>query len=246
MAQNQSEDGTPTGNAPVSNNSSSGGGSSSSNVESTAKHNSDDLVEALTAAMPPSMSSQRSKTADEILAEMNRIPLFMTTLDETDGEGGENVMLEAIKALAYEGSKAEVAANFREQGNEAARGKLWKDAREFYTKAIASVQGKVKLSEAPNDDDFAGAAGADAVPTTSTRILDVTDVEEDQVTPVDEEAEAKKEREIEEACLANRALCNLEMSITSPNPSSPTTTTTTSITITTTDTKHPQVFPPHS
>ena len=168
----------------------------------------DDFVEAITAAMPPSMEDKRTRTADEILTELNRIPLFMTTLDETDGEGGENVMLEAIKALAYEGTKAEVAQNFREQGNEAARAKLWKDAREFYTKAIASVQGKVKLSEAPPKDPSPDAA----------RITDVTEGEDPQieVKELDEEVEAIKEREIEEACLANRALCNLEMSITAP------------------------------
>ncbi|KAF2211287.1 hypothetical protein CERZMDRAFT_68787 [Cercospora zeae-maydis SCOH1-5] len=141
--------------------------------------------------MPPSMEEKRAKTASELLAEMNRVPLFMTTLDETDGAGGENVMLEAIKALAYEGTKAEVAANFREQGNEAARAKNWSDAREFYSKAIASVQGKRIIDVTERDDAAAAAKKGTEV--------------------VDEEAEKAKEREIEEACLANRALCNLEL-----------------------------------
>ncbi|USW56473.1 Putative tetratricopeptide-like helical domain superfamily, cns1/TTC4, wheel [Septoria linicola] len=177
--------------------SSSNGGD---NAAAKQHQNADNFVDAVTAAMPPSMEEMRSKTADELLAEMNRIPLFMTTLDETDGEGGENVMLEAIKALAYEGTKAEVAANFREQGNEAARSRLWNDAREFYTKAIASVQGKIKLVDAPEDAH------------SSARITEVTDEDPTiKVTELDEEAEAIKEREIEEACLANRALCNLEM-----------------------------------
>lgn len=173
----------------------------------------DSFVDNITAAMPPGMEEKRTKTADELLAEMNRVPLFMTTLDETDGEGGENVMLEAIKALAYEGTKAEVAANFREQGNETARAKNWKDAREFYSKAIASVQGKVKLVEAPEKDDDP------ALPSTSSasaqRIIDVTELDDAAkkgTEELDEEAEKAKEREIEEACLANRALCNLELS----------------------------------
>jgi hypothetical protein len=42
----------------------------------------------------------------------------MRTLDETDGAGGPNMALEAIRSLAYEGVRSEVAGNFREQGNE--------------------------------------------------------------------------------------------------------------------------------
>lgn len=159
----------------------------------TASHNeeADQFVESVSAAMPPGMQRTQQMSADEILKEMNRVPLFMTSLDETDGEDGENTMLEAIKALAYEGTKAEVAENFREQGNEAARAKLWKDAREFYTKAIQSIRGQVKTTDAEEDPS-----------------MKVTE-------ELDQEAEAKKERLIEEACLSNRALCNLEMSITS-------------------------------
>ena len=146
----------------------------------------------MTAAMPPGMQRAKQTSADELLAEMNRVPLFMTTLDETDGADGENVMLEAIKALAYEGTKAEVAANFREQGNEAARAKLWQDAREFYAKAIQTLRGQLSTTEAEEEAEV-------------------------KVVELDEEAEAQKERAIEEACLANRALCNLEMSISAPH-----------------------------
>ncbi|EME81133.1 uncharacterized protein MYCFIDRAFT_140497 [Pseudocercospora fijiensis CIRAD86] len=140
----------------------------------------------MSAQMPPGMRTREQKSADEVLKELNRVPLFMTSLDETDGEGGENVMLEAIKALAYEGTKAEVAANFREQGNEQARAKNWKDARDFYTQAIQTLRGTLKTTEAEPD--------------ASVKVIEI-----------DEEAEAKKEREHEEACLVNRALCNLEM-----------------------------------
>lgn len=151
----------------------------------------DQFVDSVSAAMPPNMQRNQQMSADEILKEMNRVPLFMTSLDETDGDGGDNTMLEAIKALAYEGTRAEVAENFRQQGNEAARAKLWKDAREFYTKGIQALRGQAKTTEAEDDHSI-------------------------EVVELDEEAEAKKERSIEEACLSNRALCNLEMSITSP------------------------------
>jgi tetratricopeptide (TPR) repeat protein len=141
------------------------------------------------AAMPPAMAEIKSLSVDEVIKEMNRIPLFMTTLDETDGEGGENDALEALKALAYEGTKAEIAENFRQQGNECARSKQWKDAKEFYDKAIAALKAP---KEEPDPED---------VP----QIIDITEVE------VDEEEEAKKHKVIEEACYINRALCNLEM-----------------------------------
>lgn len=40
-----------------------------------------------TPALPPHMASVRSHTADEIVQMMNRTPLFMTSLENTEGEG---------------------------------------------------------------------------------------------------------------------------------------------------------------
>lgn len=147
------------------------------------------------AAMPPVMDQVRQHTADDILKMMNKMPLFMTTLDETDETGGENMALEAIKALAYEGTRAENAANFRENGNEQAKLRRWADAREFYDKALAAL----KLPQKPQD------------PEEGEPDMDV----ELELDPVEEE---RKEREIEEASLANRALCNLELSNCCPSP----------------------------
>jgi hypothetical protein len=138
--------------------------------------------------LPPPMAEMRQYGADEVYAMLNRVPLFMTELDETDGAGGDNVELEALRALAYEGTRAEVAGNFREQGNESARAKSWKDAREFYTKAIQALKG-------PRQSGVEGSFGPD---------IDVVEVDEGE--------EEKKERAIDEACYVNRALCNLEMS----------------------------------
>ncbi|KAK4613921.1 Hsp70/Hsp90 co-chaperone cns1 [Fulvia fulva] len=156
------------------------------NGDAAQHKNADQFVESMTAALPPTRQKAQEMSVDELMKEMNRVPLFMTSLDETDGEGGENVMLEAIKALAHEGTKVEVAENFRTQGNEAARDKLWSDAREFYTKAIGTLRGTITTTEVEDDTEH-------------------------KVIEIDEAAEAKKEREIEEACLTNRALCNLEM-----------------------------------
>ncbi|KAF1942471.1 TPR-like protein [Clathrospora elynae] len=138
------------------------------------------------AEMPPAMAEVKSQKVNDLLAEMNRMPLFMTSLDETDGQGGENLALEALKAMAYEGTRAEIAENFRQQGNECARAKQWTDAKEFYDKAIAALKG-------PQSDPDPNAKGSDVIP-----------------VELNEEEEAKKEMVIEEAVYINRALCNLE------------------------------------
>ncbi len=93
---------------------------------------------------------------------------------------GDNETLEALRALQYEGTRAEVAQGFRERGNEMAKAKLWSDGKEFYTKAIAVLADKI--------------------------FQNVSDV---KVVDLDEEQQ--KEREVEEACYINRALCNLEL-----------------------------------
>lgn len=60
-------------------------------------------------------------------------------------------MLDAIRALQNEGTRAEVALNFREQGNEMAKAKNWKDAKEFYTKGIAVLNAKEDKWDKPED-----------------------------------------------------------------------------------------------
>lgn len=62
-------------------------------------------------------------------------------------------MLDAIRALQNEGTRGDVAQNFREQGNESAKAKMWKDAKEFYTKAIAVLNVKEDQWEKPEDPE---------------------------------------------------------------------------------------------
>ncbi|SCU95227.1 LANO_0E09692g1_1 [Lachancea nothofagi CBS 11611] len=87
-------------------------------------------------ALPPQLSEFQNKTTDEVLDELNRMPFFMKTLDDTDGEGGENVKLEALKALAYDGEPHEVAENFKNQGNDLYKVKRYREARELYNKGV--------------------------------------------------------------------------------------------------------------
>lgn len=131
-----------------------------------------------TPPLPPQMASVKAHSVDEIVDLMNRTPLFMTDLSSE--ALADNPELDAIRALQYEGTRAEVAQGFRESGNDCARGKLWKDAKEFYTKGLAALRAERN--------------------------------EEESGLVLDEEEEEKKERQIEEACYINRALCNLELS----------------------------------
>ena len=67
--------------------------------------------------------------------------------------GDDNELLEAIKALQYEGTKAEVLQNFKDQGNEMVKNKRWQDAKEFYTKGIAVLTSKAdKWDKQENED----------------------------------------------------------------------------------------------
>lgn len=83
------------------------------------------------------------------LAELNNVPLFMTSVDMNGDE--PNDALEALRALAYEGTPdgspnpflnspidtfPEVATNFKQQGNDYYKGKRFKEASNFYTQAI--------------------------------------------------------------------------------------------------------------
>lgn len=86
--------------------------------------------------LPPQLSELADKSADDIVKELNRLPFFMTTLDETDGDIGENAELEALRSLAYEGEPDEVATNFKNQGNDCYKVKDYKNAIEYYTKGI--------------------------------------------------------------------------------------------------------------
>lgn len=97
--------------------------------------------------------------------------------------------LNALRALQYEGTPAEIAQGFKEQGNEVVKTKLWKDGKEYYTKGLSVlVQQKRK------------------------RVSEASQTESEPATP-EKEAEIRKEKELEEVCYVNRALCNLELSM---------------------------------
>lgn len=87
--------------------------------------------------LPPAMAAFQNKSSEEMLADLNKLPLFMTSLEDNDD-------LEALKALAYEGTPLEVGAGFKERGNECFVEKSWKDAKEFYGKGIQVLLAEVR------------------------------------------------------------------------------------------------------
>lgn len=93
-------------------------------------------------ALPPQLSDMANKTADDLMTELNRLPFFMTELDETDGEGGDNVGVEALKSLVYEGEPIEVATNFKNQGNDCYKTKQYKNAIQYYTQGLGVERGE--------------------------------------------------------------------------------------------------------
>ena len=103
--------------------------------------------------------------------------------------------LDALRALQYEGTPAEIAQGFKEQGNEVVKMKRWIDGKEFYSKALAILAQRKKIRSLESSDDGG-----------------------DKPSFVEDDAEMRKQKEIEEACFVNRALCNLELSTSSESP----------------------------
>ncbi|KAK3687299.1 hypothetical protein B0T22DRAFT_534727 [Podospora appendiculata] len=128
-----------------------------------------------TGPMPPLNTGM---TVDETWAEMRKHPLFMTELDM------ENEAVEALQALAFEGTPLENGLNFKDQGNECFRERRWADAKEFYAKGVALLAGQEarrRKHTAPSPQE------------------------------TDDPAEVARERTLLEQLYGNRAACNLEL-----------------------------------
>lgn len=55
--------------------------------------------------------------------------------------------------MQNEGTRADVATSFKEQGNEAVEEKRWIDAKDMYTKSIAVIYAKEDKWEKPEDPE---------------------------------------------------------------------------------------------
>ncbi|KAK7748624.1 HSP70/90 co-chaperone [Cytospora paraplurivora] len=104
--------------------------------------------------LPPQLARSAGKSAEEIMADLNKSPLFMTELEENDD-------IAALQALAYEGTPLENASDFKERGNECFREKRWRDAIEFYGRGVQVVTPEEKrraAGEKPREGDPEGDA----------------------------------------------------------------------------------------
>jgi len=102
----------------------------------------DDDKMSATPALPPGLAELNSVSREDFFKQMERHPLFMHNLDVS---AEDNLELEALQALAYEGTPTEIAANFKTQGNEAFREKRFRDALEFYSKGLAAKSGDEEI-----------------------------------------------------------------------------------------------------
>jgi len=93
----------------------------------------------MTPALPPGLADLNAMPREAFLSQMSRHPLFMQTLNPHDPT--ENPELEALQALAYEGTPLEIATNFKEQGNGAFRERRFRDALEFYSNGLRAKAG---------------------------------------------------------------------------------------------------------
>ena len=102
-------------------------------------------------ALPPYLSEMKSQTVDEVAADLKRSPFFMTSLEDADDT--DNPELDAIRALMYEGTRAEIAEGFREQGNEMAKAKKWSDGKEQYSKGILALRVERKEGDPVGEEE---------------------------------------------------------------------------------------------
>jgi tetratricopeptide (TPR) repeat protein len=99
-------------------------------ASASASSQSNDAQDATKPQLPPGLAIQAGKSVDEVWADLNKSPLFMTEMEE------DNEDIAALQALNYEGTPLENGLDFKERGNECFKVRGYADAREFYTKGI--------------------------------------------------------------------------------------------------------------
>ncbi|KAI4603125.1 hypothetical protein KJ359_005917 [Pestalotiopsis sp. 9143b] len=139
-------------------------------------------------ALSPARAWTQGKSVDDVVAELKKSPLFMTELEENDDT-------EALRALAYEGTPLEVAAEFKEQGNACFKQRKWADAREFYTKGALVLAAEERRRRGY---DIQG------------RRVDPSKAAEEGGQEPDTEELIRDQRALLESLYVNRAACHLE------------------------------------
>ncbi|KAK2000127.1 TPR-like protein, partial [Colletotrichum falcatum] len=147
------------------------------------------------AALPPGHALLSGKTTDQVLAELNKSPLFMTELEDNDD-------VAALQALAYEGTARENGEEFKERGNECFKAGMHADAKEFYTKGVEVLA----LEERRR------ARGEKTYHTEKARGGEGDSAEEERDVEVeDDDDEIARQRAVLESLYVNRAACHLAL-----------------------------------
>lgn len=130
------------------------------------------------------------QSIDDIVADLRTSPLFMNELDP------DSEQVQALQALAFEGTPLENAVSAKEQGNECFAARRHADAREFYNKGVdllAPLERKRRKGEK------------------TTHMESVEGDDEREVEVEDDDEQVKQQRATLEALYVNRAACALEM-----------------------------------
>ena len=91
--------------------------------------------------LPAHLAEFRGQSVDDVVRDLKRSPFFMTSADDARAADGEdNPELDAIRALRDEGTRWENAETLREQGNESARARRWRDGRERYGQGLVALR----------------------------------------------------------------------------------------------------------
>ncbi|PKI84220.1 HSP70/90 co-chaperone [Malassezia vespertilionis] len=92
----------------------------------------------------PGPAPKQTKSVDEQLASFDHVPLFMRDLPK---ESDDNLMIDALQALAFEGHPDDAAESFKKQGNEYFTAKRYSEALGFYRQALDAKPGSKTLLE---------------------------------------------------------------------------------------------------
>ncbi|KAG5926306.1 hypothetical protein E4U42_003425, partial [Claviceps africana] len=133
------------------------------------------------AATRPDLPPIKKQTFEEVMADLNKCPLFMTDMEENDD-------IAALQALNYEGTPLENGVDFKARGNECFKVRGYVDAREFYTKGIQILAAEERRRNGADGEGEGEGEGED-----------------------EDEDEVAAQRSTLEALYVNRAACHLEL-----------------------------------
>ncbi|GJN90663.1 hypothetical protein Rhopal_003675-T1 [Rhodotorula paludigena] len=116
------------------------------------------MEEALEKLAVSSSAAGGARPDGDIWGNFDAVPLFMQSLPEElggttktkdlkEGETNPSDTLAALQALAYDGDPSEIAAGFREQGNDLFKRRKFRDALGFYTRALDEVGKELPIEE---------------------------------------------------------------------------------------------------